>query len=87
MIYAFIALALVSLPTVIKTGDVSLIVAWIAQTFIQLVALAILQAKSVIDGIHTEHLANEIYRNALRAEQDTEKILEILHKLHATTNT
>lgn len=78
MIYAFVVLACVSLPTVLKSGDVTLIVAWIAQTFIQLVALAILQAKAVLDGVHAEHLANETYKNALRAEQDAEKIIALL---------
>jgi hypothetical protein len=63
----------------VSVGLIAL-VAWIAQTFIQLVALAILQAKAVLDGIHAEHLANEIYKNALRAEQDAEKIIALLTK-------
>jgi len=35
--YVFIALTLVSLPAVIISGDPVLIIAWIAQTFLQLV--------------------------------------------------
>lgn len=41
--YLFAALALISLPTAIGSGTAAL-VAWTAQTFIQLVALAILGA-------------------------------------------
>ena len=37
--YLFTALALISLPAAIKTGDRIVIVAWIAQTFLQLVLL------------------------------------------------
>src|SRR5471032_660756 len=40
--YAFCALSLVSLPSVIAHGDPVQIVAWIAQTFLQLVLLPII---------------------------------------------
>lgn len=40
--YAFFALTLVSLPAVIMKGDSVQIVAWIAQTFLQLVLLPII---------------------------------------------
>lgn len=42
--YAFAALALVSLPAVIASHDVVLVVAWLSQNFIQLVALSVLGA-------------------------------------------
>jgi hypothetical protein len=42
--YLFAAISLVSLPAVLRTGDVVLIVAWLSQNFIQLVALAVLSA-------------------------------------------
>ena len=44
--YVFTALALVSLPSVITSGNPVVIVAWIAQTFLQLVLLAVLQTSS-----------------------------------------
>ena len=40
--YVFTALALISLPAAITTGDPVIIVAWVAQTFLQLVLLSII---------------------------------------------
>ncbi len=40
--YLFALLALISLPAAIRSGDVIIIVAWIAQTFLQLVLLPII---------------------------------------------
>ena len=40
--YAFTALALISLPAALTTADPVIIVAWVAQTFLQLVLLSII---------------------------------------------
>lgn len=40
--YAFTALALISLPEVIASGDPRKLISWIAQTFLQLVLLPII---------------------------------------------
>ncbi len=40
--YAFFALSLVSLPAAIATGNLIVIVSWIAQTFLQLVLLPVI---------------------------------------------
>jgi hypothetical protein len=40
--YLFTLIALVSLPAALKTGDKIIIIAWIAQTFLQLVLLPII---------------------------------------------
>ena len=40
--YAFAALAIVSLPSAVKSHDVVTIVSWISQTFLQLVLLSII---------------------------------------------
>lgn len=40
--YLFAAIALISLPSAIKSGDPLVIVSWIAQTFLQLVLLSII---------------------------------------------
>lgn len=40
--YAFAAIALISLPAALSTGQLIIIVAWIAQTFLQLVLLSII---------------------------------------------
>ena len=40
--YIFAAIALISLPAALRTGDPLIIVAWVAQTFLQLVLLSII---------------------------------------------
>ncbi len=86
--YVFALLALISLPSAIKSHDPIVIVAWIAQTFLQLVLLPIIivgqnvqaeasdaRAKNDHDtliAIHT--LTEEIYKSN---EQQT-KILDLL---------
>ena len=40
--YIFAGVALISLPAAIKSGDRIIIVAWVAQTFLQLVLLSII---------------------------------------------
>jgi hypothetical protein len=40
--YIFAAIALISLPAAIKSGDPIVIIAWVAQTFLQLVLLSII---------------------------------------------
>lgn len=80
-IYAFGLLALISLPAVLKAHDLTLLISWITQTFIQLVALAVLQAKQVLDGKHSEKIADETHANALLAEQNAEEIKGMLEQV------
>jgi hypothetical protein len=40
--YFFAAIALISLPAALTSGNVLIIVAWVAQTFLQLVLLSII---------------------------------------------
>jgi hypothetical protein len=40
--YAFAALAIVSLPSALQSGDAVILVSWISQTFLQLVLLSII---------------------------------------------
>lgn len=62
--YLFAAIALISLPNAIKSGDTIVIVSWIAQTFLQLVLLSIImvgqsvQSKSVEEKINETHAAS-----------------------------
>jgi hypothetical protein len=70
MAYAFAALALVSLPFAIASGQVIVIVAWVAQTFLQLVLLPI-----IIVGQNVIQAANDA-----RAEADHETLTAV-HKL------
>lgn len=61
--YLFAALALVSLPEAIK-GGTALLVAWIAQTFIQLVLLSIIMVGQKIAGEATDKRAIDTYNDA-----------------------
>ena len=54
--YAFSMLALISLPAAISSHDIVIIVAWIAQTFLQLVLLSIiLVGQKLQDEKHASH--------------------------------
>jgi hypothetical protein len=68
--YLFAAIALISLPAALRTGDTIIIVAWIAQTFFQLVLLPI-----IIVGQNVIQAANDA-----RAEADHET-LSAVHQL------
>jgi hypothetical protein len=68
--YLFAALALISLPAAIASGETIVIVAWIAQTFLQLVLLPI-----IIVGQNVIQAANDA-----RAEADHETLTAV-HRL------
>jgi hypothetical protein len=61
--YLFAALALVSLPEAIKGGTATL-VAWLAQTFLQLVLLSIILVGQKIAGKATDKRAIDTYNDA-----------------------
>ncbi len=74
--YAFALLALVSLPAAIRSHDPIIIVAWIAQTFLQLVLLPI-----IIVGQNVQAAASDA-----RAESDHETLIAI-HTLTSEVHT
>ncbi|HEY2345604.1 MAG TPA: zinc ribbon domain-containing protein [Xanthomonadaceae bacterium] len=61
--YAFAALALVSLPDAVKGGTATL-VAWVAQTFIQLVLLSIIIVGQKVAGEASDKRAIDTYNDA-----------------------
>lgn len=63
--YIFAALALISLPAAIKTGDVVIIVAWIAQTFLQLVLLSIIMVGQQVSSASVEKMIKETHTASL----------------------
>lgn len=67
--YAFFALTLVSLPAAIASGNTLTIVAWIAQTFLQLVLLPV-----IIVGQNLQ--ASEAEKRAIATYEDAGAILE-----------
>jgi hypothetical protein len=68
--YLFACIALISLPAALRSGDVIVIVSWVAQTFLQLVLLPI-----IIVGQNVIQAANDA-----RAEADHETLTAI-HRL------
>lgn len=63
--YIFAAIALVSLPGAIKSGDTIIIVAWIAQTFLQLVLLSIIMVGQTVQSESMEQKINETHTASL----------------------
>jgi hypothetical protein len=62
--YIFVLLALVSLPSVIASHNAVVIVAWIAQTFLQLVLLPIIIVGQNIQAVSSDARANATYKDA-----------------------
>jgi len=95
--YAFAALALVSLPAAIMSGNAVLIVSWISQTFLQLVLLSIIivgqnvlaaasdkRAEATFeDADAVLHTALQIQDHLLAQDREIEKILDSIVPLKA----
>ena len=62
--YLFTVLALVSFPSAIRSGDSIIIVAWIAQTFLQLVLLPIIIVGQNIQAKAADKRAEQTYKDA-----------------------
>lgn len=63
--YIFAVIALISLPAAIKTGDVVIIVAWVAQTFLQLVLLSIIMVGQQVSSASVEKMIRETHEASL----------------------
>ena len=63
--YIFAALALISLPAAIKSGDVVIIVAWVAQTFLQLVLLSIIMVGQQVSSASVEKMIKETHEASI----------------------
>lgn len=72
--YAFACLALVSLPAAIRGGTATLI-AWIAQTFLQLVLLSIIMVGQKVASGKSDLQLEQTYR-------DAEALLKISDQIH-----
>ncbi|MHB8186934.1 MAG: hypothetical protein ACYDDU_12815 [Dermatophilaceae bacterium] len=62
--YVFTLLALVSLPAALKSHDQIIIVAWIAQTFLQLVLLPIIIVGQNVQAAASDKRAEDTYKDA-----------------------
>ena len=72
--YAFAVLALISLPEAVKGGTGTLI-AWIAQTFLQLVLLSVIMVGQKVSAAASD-------KQALQTYKDAEALLEIQDEVH-----
>ena len=86
--YAFAILALISLPDAIKAGTAALI-AWIAQTFLQLVLLSIIMVGQKVAAAASDKQAFQTYKDAealLEISNDMQKLLkantELTEEIH-----
>ena len=69
--YVFAVIALISLPAAITSGQVIIIVAWVAQTFLQLVLLSIIMVGQSVQSAASD-------ARAVKEFADTETILDRL---------
>jgi hypothetical protein len=96
--YAFAALALVSLPAAILSGNAVVLVSWISQTFLQLVLLSIIivgqnvlaaasdkrAEATYLDADAVLHTALQIQDHLVAQDAEIEKILATMGPLKAT---
>lgn len=76
--YLFAVVALISLPAAIKSGSVIVIVAWIAQTFLQLVLLSIILVGGNVQSAAADKRAEATYLDAEAVLSEATKIQEHL---------
>jgi len=81
--YVFAAIALVSLPAAI-TGGTATLIAWIAQTFLQLVLLSVIMVGQKVSAAASDKQALQTYRDAealLRFQDELHQLIEINNNL------
>ena len=92
--YLFAIIALISLPSAIKTGNVVTIVGWIAQTFLQLVLLSIIMVGQNVASASVEQKINETHTASLGEfelakearqlnNEEIKELKEIAREMHA----
>jgi uncharacterized membrane protein len=79
--YLFAIIALISLPTAIKSGDTIVIISWIAQTFLQLVLLSIIMVGQTISSAKVEQTINETHEASLIELAELKVISADIHRL------
>ena len=72
--YAFTIITLISLPEAIKGGR-STLIAWIAQTFLQLVLLSIIMVGQKVAAASSDKQARQTY-------EDAEALLQLTDNMH-----
>jgi hypothetical protein len=81
--YVFAAIALISLPAAIQGGTASLI-AWIAQTFLQLVLLSVIMVGQKVAAAASDKQALQTYDDAealLKLQDEVHRLITVNNKL------
>ncbi len=76
--YAFAALALVSLPSAIRSGNPVVLVSWISQTFLQLVLLSVIIVGQNVLAAAADKRSEATYKDADAVLHEAVKIQEHL---------
>jgi hypothetical protein len=84
--YVFVAIALISLPAAIASGNELVIVAWIAQTFLQLVLLPIIIVGQNLQAAESEKRAIATYEDAGAILAEAKQLQEHLSVQDKTLN-
>jgi hypothetical protein len=79
--YIFAAIALVSLPAALRTGDVVIIVAWIAQTFLQLVLLSIIMVGQSVASVAVDQKISETHEASLLELAEIKRMAAEIHTI------
>lgn len=72
--YAFVALTLVSLPAALASGNELVIVAWVAQTFLQLVLLPVIIVGQNIQAASADAMAVATYEDATALLEEAKQL-------------
>jgi hypothetical protein len=72
--YLFTLLALISAPTALRSGNSLIIVAWIAQTFLQLVLLPIIIVGQNVQAAAADARAEATYKDAAAVLEEAKQI-------------
>jgi hypothetical protein len=81
--YAFAGLALISLPQAIA-GGVAPLIAWIAQTFLQLVLLSVIMVGQKVSAAASDKQALQTYKDAealLKIQDEVHRLIEVNNQL------
>ncbi len=84
--YIFAIIAFISLPAAINTGNIIVIVGWVAQTFLQLVLLSIIMVgqgfQSAQSEARTEKTLNHISKDNDRMLEELKPLLKEIRDIH-----
>ena len=91
--YIFAVIALISLPAALSSGSAITIVAWVAQTFLQLVLLSIIMVGQNVASASVEQKINETHTASLgefelakeareTSRQEMTELKEIAKEIH-----